>query len=125
MTPALGPRRARARWLATAALLVVGLVALSASARVVDRVIYLFDAPETGGPSTPRPIFERELAFEARDAFAQRRLRDAEQSRGAVEAPRLHDGDDLFPVPQFHRGTLSPRRARGQTNGSEPWGDRP
>ncbi len=67
MTPAPGPRPARARWLAAAAaMLVIGLAALTASARVVDRVVYLFDAPETGGPSTPRPIFERELAFEAR-----------------------------------------------------------
>jgi hypothetical protein len=33
---------------------------------VVDRVVYVFHAPETGGPLSPRAIFERELAFEAR-----------------------------------------------------------
>jgi hypothetical protein len=33
---------------------------------VVDRVLYVFDSPETGGAAVPRVIFERELAFEAR-----------------------------------------------------------
>jgi hypothetical protein len=34
--------------------------------RLVDRVIARFTAPETGGIASPRFIFERELAFEAR-----------------------------------------------------------
>lgn len=33
---------------------------------VVDRVVVRWHAPETGGPSKPQFIFERELAFEAR-----------------------------------------------------------
>lgn len=40
--------------------------AARAEDQVIDRVIYVFDAPETGGAATPRVIFERELAFEAR-----------------------------------------------------------
>lgn len=36
------------------------------SGPLVDRVAVLFDAPETGGASSPRAILERELAFEAR-----------------------------------------------------------
>jgi len=34
--------------------------------RVIDRVVARFTAPETGGVASPRFIFERELAFEAR-----------------------------------------------------------
>jgi len=33
---------------------------------VLDRVVELWHAPETGGPGKPQFIFERELAFEAR-----------------------------------------------------------
>src|SRR5690348_6967919 len=33
---------------------------------VIDRVVVRWHAPETGGPSRPQFIFERELAFEAR-----------------------------------------------------------
>jgi hypothetical protein len=48
-------------------LLVASLAPAHArGAETVDRVIYLFEAPETGGASTPRQIFERELALEAR-----------------------------------------------------------
>jgi hypothetical protein len=40
-------------------------------AQPIDRVVARFTAPETGGVATPRFIFERELAFEARlEAFA-------------------------------------------------------
>lgn len=38
----------------------------AAQARVVDRVVVRFTAPETGGVLSPRFILERELAFEAR-----------------------------------------------------------
>ncbi len=34
--------------------------------RAIDRVVVRFTAPETGGVASPRFIFERELAFEAR-----------------------------------------------------------
>jgi hypothetical protein len=38
-----------------------------------DRIVYVFDSPETGGPLAPQVIFERELAFEARlEASAQK-----------------------------------------------------
>ena len=37
-----------------------------ATARTIDRVVARFTAPETGGVASPRFIFERELAFEAR-----------------------------------------------------------
>jgi hypothetical protein len=37
-----------------------------AEPRLIDRVIVRFTAPETGGAGSPRFIFERELAFEAR-----------------------------------------------------------
>jgi hypothetical protein len=33
---------------------------------ILDRVVVRWQAPETGGPSKPQFIFERELAFEAR-----------------------------------------------------------
>lgn len=55
------------RALARAAALVAALsVSVVASARPVDRLWLLFDAPETGGSAKPLGIFERELAFEAR-----------------------------------------------------------
>jgi len=41
------------------------------AAQPIDRVVARFTAPETGGVASPRFIFERELAFEARlEAFA-------------------------------------------------------
>lgn len=57
----------RARLAAIAALAPIAVcVSLVARAAVVDRVVFLFDAPETGGPEAPQLVFERELAFEAR-----------------------------------------------------------
>lgn len=44
----------------------VSAVGVVASAKPVDRLFVLFDAPETGGSAKPLGIFERELAFEAR-----------------------------------------------------------
>jgi hypothetical protein len=38
----------------------------SPPAVLIDRVLVRWNAPETGGPSKPQFIFERELAFEAR-----------------------------------------------------------
>ena len=59
------------RWRAAVAFL--GALALSsiaarssAEGELVDRVVVVFDAPETGGPVAPQVVFERELAFEAR-----------------------------------------------------------
>lgn len=49
----------------------------------LDRAAVRFHAPETGGPSAPQYIFERELAFEARiEALA-------DPDRGALHAPYL------------------------------------
>lgn len=48
---------------------VCGLAAMgpmAARGEVIDRVLYVFEAPETGGAGSPRTIYERELAFEAR-----------------------------------------------------------
>lgn len=56
-------RRASFVGLVGAALLTPGPVSAQA---VVDRVAVRFSAPETGGPGSPRFVFERELAFEAR-----------------------------------------------------------
>ena len=67
MAPSLDPQSRTGR--AVAALGLVASLALASPptwARTVDRVIYLFDSPETGGVGSPRPVFERELAFEAR-----------------------------------------------------------
>ncbi|MCC6648124.1 MAG: hypothetical protein IT374_21460 [Polyangiaceae bacterium] len=50
---------------AAIASMVMGVCA-TAAARPVDRLFLLFDAPETGGPTKPVAVFERELAFEAR-----------------------------------------------------------
>lgn len=67
------PSRARgsraARWIAALALVLgVGAVARPAGAQrvLVDRVAVRFWAPETGGTRSPRLIYERVLAFEAR-----------------------------------------------------------
>lgn len=58
----------RALPLAVVLGLCVWLSARSASAEpvVVDRVVVRFTAPETGGVRSPRFIFQRSLAFEAR-----------------------------------------------------------
>lgn len=40
--------------------------AAAPTAQLVDRVVARFTAPETGGVTRPRFVFERELAFEAR-----------------------------------------------------------
>ena len=48
-----------------AALLATPVVAFAAPV-ALDRTVVRFDAPETGGTSHPRFVFERELAFEAR-----------------------------------------------------------
>jgi len=48
------------------ALGVNGARAEDASAAFIDRAAVRFTAPETGGVASPRFIFERELAFEAR-----------------------------------------------------------
>ncbi|MBI3201999.1 MAG: hypothetical protein HYZ29_10685 [Myxococcales bacterium] len=55
-------------WLRLAAFLAALSVAASAHADRVglDRAVVRFSAPETGGVRTPRFIFERTLAFEAR-----------------------------------------------------------
>jgi hypothetical protein len=57
-SPAADPPAAEARPAATAAT--------QAAPRAIDRVVARFTAPETGGIASPRFIFERELAFEAR-----------------------------------------------------------
>jgi hypothetical protein len=46
--------------------LAAALVSSLALAAPVDRVVIVFDAPETGGPAEPQLVFARELAFEAR-----------------------------------------------------------
>jgi hypothetical protein len=50
---------------AFAIVLAVSSVAIAAPVQI-DRVVYVFEAPETGGASAPRSVFERELALEAR-----------------------------------------------------------
>jgi hypothetical protein len=70
--------------------LALALLAASASVRTaraetvaLDRVVVRFYAPETGGPASPRFVFERELAFEARlEALA-------DPERGETNAPYL------------------------------------
>lgn len=52
------------RALVIAALLAPGVA--WAAPVALDRTVVRFDAPETGGPSHPQFVFERELAFEAR-----------------------------------------------------------
>lgn len=53
------------RWsLALAAITL--LLPATLQGAVLDRVLYVFYSPETGGAFSPQPIFERELAFEAR-----------------------------------------------------------
>lgn len=55
------------RWLAHLAVVLAALVVpVVARGEAIDRVLYVFDAPETGGAAAPRIIFARELAFEAR-----------------------------------------------------------
>ena len=56
------------RWLALLWLVALALTAGSASAEplVLERAVARFVAPETGGVRSPRFIFERMLAFEAR-----------------------------------------------------------
>ena len=54
------------RWWLWALALAAIVLPVPGHAGVIDRVIYIFEAPETGGAATPRVIFERELAFEAR-----------------------------------------------------------
>jgi hypothetical protein len=59
----------RGPWRTVCAALAMAAWSASAGpvhAAVVDRAVVRFDAPETGGVATPRFIFERELAFEAR-----------------------------------------------------------
>lgn len=67
--------RPRRRWAATAVVIATALIA-APSARAqqtadqaalpLDRVVVRFISPETGGAASPRFIFERVLAFEAR-----------------------------------------------------------
>jgi hypothetical protein len=59
---ALAPFRSAAAAEAPAA----SSAAPATSALPIDRVVVRFTAPETGGVASPRFIFERELAFEAR-----------------------------------------------------------
>lgn len=56
----------RLRALAAAACCAAALAPAAARATIIDRVLYIFEAPETGGAAAPRTVFERELAFEAR-----------------------------------------------------------
>jgi hypothetical protein len=55
----------------------------------VDRVVVVFEAPETGGALAPQVIFERELAFEALvdedGAYAERHVRGALDRHVATE----------------------------------------
>lgn len=53
---------------AAVAVVVVSHDASADAPPLLDRVIVRWHAPETGGPSKPQFIFERELAFEARIA---------------------------------------------------------
>ncbi|MFO0661880.1 MAG: hypothetical protein U0165_18910 [Polyangiaceae bacterium] len=56
------------RWLGwvTALLVATGSTLVFAAPTRVDRVVYVFESPETGGASAPLSVFERELALEAR-----------------------------------------------------------
>ena len=50
-----------------ALLVVLSVVGTARAERIaVDRAVVRFSAPETGGVRTPRFIFERTLAFQAR-----------------------------------------------------------
>lgn len=55
-----------ASFAAAATVALVSPVAAADAPPLLDRVIVRWHAPETGGPSKPQFIFERELAFEAR-----------------------------------------------------------
>jgi hypothetical protein len=60
--------------LAGLALLALSSAAGAAEPPLVDRVVARFEASELGGPSRPRFVFERELAFEARlEALAEKK----------------------------------------------------
>jgi hypothetical protein len=58
--------RARRAGLLIAALLLVASPALTAPPLALDRAVVRFTAPELGGVRSPRFIFERVLAFQAR-----------------------------------------------------------
>jgi hypothetical protein len=66
--------RTSALLLSAAALTASLLVGRPAFATALDRAVVRFESAELGGPSQPRFIFERELAFEARiEALAEAR----------------------------------------------------
>src|SRR5688572_16782788 len=59
------PLRALAALISALVLLVAAADASAASVRL-DRAVVRFVAPETGGARSPRFVYERSLAFEAR-----------------------------------------------------------
>lgn len=72
----------------------------SAEARVVDRVVARFYAPDTGGVKSPRFVYERVLAFEARlEALADPDPDGAERpyrSRHVLAALERHVAETLL-----------------------------
>lgn len=120
------------RWLLLLASITASRPA-SSQAEVIDRVIYVFESPETGGAAKPRVIFERELAFEAHlEALATGEpLLDASgfyAARHLRAALDRHIATDLLahlPVDRAERGerTLAPHAcdaaARRPTSGDD------
>lgn len=115
------PRAARA-----GAALVVGVSALlmarassgepPSAGLVVDRAAVRFYAPETGGPSHPRFVGERTLAFEARlSAMAETAdgLGDGYQERHVREALEHHVAEAML-------ASLARKLVAGATPGKRP-----
>ena len=89
---------------------------------VVDRVVARFSAPEIGGPRSPRFIYERRLAFEARLVALSDRSHKSQDGkyrerhlRGAMErhiAETLLGGLDIVPAPTSKDVELRVKAAR-------------
>ncbi len=105
--------------------------AARADAIVVDRVVVRFSAPEIGGAASPRFVFERELAFEARlEALADSSFGVTEQGpyrdihlRGALErhiAETILESLQVIPTPSaadIERRVLATRASLAQRVG--------
>jgi hypothetical protein len=91
-------------------LLALGWASPSSADVAVDRVVARFTAPEIGGVSSPRYVFERELAFEARlealsDGSFEARADEPYLERHAHAALERHmaetllEGQEIAPEP--------------------------
>lgn len=101
------PRASVVRGLVGALLLVAST---SSADTAIDRVVARFTAPEIGGVSAPRFVFERELAFEARlealsDGGFEVSAREPYHERHAHAALERHmaetllEGQEIAPEP--------------------------